>query len=130
MGLIVDKSIQEKYILAIDDKIRDAGKIMGMEDLSDEESEDDGVYDTVYEERFHCGVCTVRTVMEVVWPSVDDYMNYLEGLIRGYENMSSSAYSKLKPLLTSIPVDQQETFLSVLADLNTEPEVIAEEPKS
>jgi hypothetical protein len=30
------------------------------------------------EERFHCGSCIVRTVMEEVWPAVEKYIDHLK----------------------------------------------------
>lgn len=120
----MDKLIQEKFIYAIDDRVVEAGKILDMADLTEEESENPDTYDSVYEERFHCGVCTVRTVMETVWPSVDEYLDYLEGLIRGYETLCSSLHSDLKGILTSVDNGARATVLSVLAGLNTPPEPI------
>ena len=132
--VIVDKSIQEKFIYAIDDKIKEAGDIMDLADLTDDEADNPDVYDTVYEERFHCGKCVVRTVMETVWPSVDEYMDYLEGTVRGSETLTRDAHTALKKVFASITIngglqsmsnEDRELVISTLALLNTVPEPIS-----
>lgn len=121
----MDKSIQEKFVLAIDERIKEAGRIMDLGDLTDEEADNQEIQDTVYEERFHCGVCIVRTVMETVWPSIEEYIDYLEGTIRGYERMTKASHTALKPLITTVGNVTRDTIIAVLADLNTPPEPIA-----
>lgn len=121
----MDKSIQEKFVLAIDERIKEAGRIMDLGDLTDEEADNQEIQDTVYEERFHCGVCIVRTVMETVWPSIEEYIDYLEGTIRGYEQMTKASHTALKPLITTVGNVTRDTIIAVLADLNTPPEPIA-----
>lgn len=121
----MDKSIQEKFVLAIDERIKEAGRIMDLGDLTDEEADNQEIQDTVYEERFHCGVCVVRTVMETVWPSIEEYLDYLEGTIRGYEQMTKASHAALKPLVTTVGNVTRDTIIAVLADLNTPPEPIA-----
>ena len=60
----------------IDEAIERAGHMMNMDDLP--EGQDEGVYNDLYDERYHCGVCSVREVMEVVWPAVDAYIKFLK----------------------------------------------------
>ena len=45
--------------------------------LMDEDTE----YEDFYEQFFHCGICTTREVMNIVWPSVENYISYLEDLV-------------------------------------------------
>lgn len=125
----MNKSIQEAYIRAIDERIIEAGKVMDLDDLTEEESENAEVYDTVYEARFHCGVCIVNTVMETIWSSVDEYLDYLEGLVRAHEAIAAKSHAFMKDVFTSIPTDKQEALLHILADLNTEPEPLADPRK-
>lgn len=67
---------RDEFIDAIDESIRKAGEVMALEDVNDADEEQ---HDTIYDERHHCGVCQVRTVMETVWPSMKAYINWLEG---------------------------------------------------
>lgn len=64
----------EPFLEAIDKAIDRAGSLMDLMDV-DCESDD---YEVVADERHHCGICMVRTVMEEVWPAVEDYINYLK----------------------------------------------------
>ena len=64
------------YERAIDAAIREAENLMEMVDVDDADEEE---RERVYEERFHCGTCIVRTVLEQVWPAVDEYIEHLKG---------------------------------------------------
>jgi hypothetical protein len=66
---------QDEYLKKIDAAIIEAGKIMDLDDL-DPDKEDE--YESEWENRYHCGVCVVRTVMEAIWPSVEEYVEALE----------------------------------------------------
>lgn len=138
MGQIVDKSIQETFIYAIDAKIVEAGEIMDLADLTDDEVDNADVHDTVYEERYHCGKCVVRTVMETVWPSVDEYLDFLEGTIRGYEQSTADAHASLKRVFTSLAtsgvlssmtIDERDALVDIMATLNMPPLPIMEDSK-
>lgn len=74
---------QDEYYKNIDEAIARAGKIMDLEDLDPENEEE---YETQWEARFHCGVCTVRSVLDEVWPSIEKYITALE---EGKVNVSS-----------------------------------------
>lgn len=65
---------RDQYLEKIDAAFIQAGKIMDLDDL-DPESEE---YESEWENRYHCGVCVVRTVMESVWPAVEEYITALE----------------------------------------------------
>lgn len=66
---------QDEYLKKIDDAIIHAAKIMDLDDLDPENEEH---YETEWEARFHCGTCVVRTVLDLVWPSVEGYITALE----------------------------------------------------
>lgn len=59
----------------VDEAIVRAGELMELADVPDEDEDN---YDTVYEARFHCGKCIVTTVMETIWPDLQNLMNYYE----------------------------------------------------
>lgn len=63
------------YERAIDAAIRDAEGLMDLTDIDDEDEE---ARERAYEERFHCGTCIVRTVLEQVWPAIDEYIEHLK----------------------------------------------------
>lgn len=67
---------QDEYYEKIDEAIVRAGKIMDLDDLDPEKNEEE--YEIEWEARFHCGVCVVRTVMDNIWPSVEEYITALE----------------------------------------------------
>lgn len=67
---------QDEYLKKIDEAIIHAAKIMNLDDLDAEKDEEQ--YETEWEARFHCGTCVVRTVMDLVWPSIDEYITALE----------------------------------------------------
>lgn len=70
---------EDEYLEKIDEAIQQAAKVMDLEDvgITDGELTDEEHFD-IYEERHHCGVCEVRTVMEVVWPAVEEYIEALK----------------------------------------------------
>lgn len=65
-----------KYLQAVDEAIKKAGDIMDLADL--DEDMDPSEADSIYEDRFHCGKCIVRTVMETIWPDLNALMEYYE----------------------------------------------------
>lgn len=65
------------FLLNIDKSFVEAASLMDLEDLP--EDIDDEEYDTITEGRHHCGTCQVRTIMEIVWPSVQEYIDWLKG---------------------------------------------------
>lgn len=66
-----------KFLTAVDEAIKRAGAIMDLEDLDEDEIGPDE-YDSIYEDRFHCGKCIVRTVMETIWDDLSALMDYYE----------------------------------------------------
>ena len=69
-------SIEEDHLLMmIDEAIKEAAQVMELHDL---DQYDEELLESAYEERFHCGTCIVRTVLEQVWPSVENYVKYLK----------------------------------------------------
>lgn len=66
---------QEKTLIqALDEAIRIAGKKMDLDDIADDTPDDE--QDAVYEERFHCGACIVRSVMETIWSDMERLMDF------------------------------------------------------
>lgn len=65
-----------KYLQAVDEAIKRAGEIMDLEDIDQEA--DPEMAESIYEERFHCGKCIVRTVMETIWDDLSALMDYYE----------------------------------------------------
>lgn len=58
----------------IDEAVKRAADVLDGKELpflDDEEAE------TAWAEMHHCGTCTVRTVMDVVWPALVEYQNFL-----------------------------------------------------
>lgn len=70
---------EDDYLLKIDKAIQEAAKVLDLEDIGVDDGQltDEEHFD-LYEERHHCGVCEVRTVMEVVWPAVEEYIDALK----------------------------------------------------
>jgi hypothetical protein len=58
----------------IDDAIVRAGRLMDLADATTEEQQAD-----LYEHRYHCGTCVVRTVLDEVWPAISAYILALTG---------------------------------------------------
>lgn len=44
----------------------------------DGETQGEEALEQAYEERFHCEICIVRDVLEIMWPAVQNYLNILE----------------------------------------------------
>jgi hypothetical protein len=65
-----------KYLNAVDEAIKRAAVIMELGDIEEDESSDD--FDSIYEERFHCGTCIVRTVLDEIWPDLNNLMDFYE----------------------------------------------------
>lgn len=63
-----------EYRDRIDASFAEAARILELRDLTDD---DEDLAMDVYEERHHCGTCEVRTVMEIVWPAVEDYIAWI-----------------------------------------------------
>lgn len=60
----------------------EAQKYLALDDIYqaniDNEEECERVMEEAYEERFHCEICIVRDVLEIMWPAVQNYLNTLE----------------------------------------------------
>jgi hypothetical protein len=69
----------DQYFLEkIDTAISKAANVMELGDVYDGGEPDDDSYEDVWEARHHCGTCQVRTVMETVWPAIEDYIEHLK----------------------------------------------------
>lgn len=77
---MVNEEIELTYLTAIDEKMREAERLLDMSHLDGDDEEE---YLDEYERLFHCGVCTVREVLTVVWPKVDEYVDWLKSQIPG-----------------------------------------------
>jgi hypothetical protein len=68
-----------EFLQKIDDAIEEAARVLDLcdapkgDDLESEERREE-----MFEDRFHCGVCTVRVVMETIWPSIEEYIGDLK----------------------------------------------------
>lgn len=66
---------QEKTLLqALDEAIKVAGKKMDLDDIADDAPDDE--QDSIYEERFHCGTCIVRSVLDTIWVDMERLMDF------------------------------------------------------
>lgn len=75
---------ENEYLESINKAIISAEQKMDLLDVVDDHGEvDDAHLETIYESRFHCGTCIVRTVLEEIWPSVQDYIDHLRRHARG-----------------------------------------------
>ena len=69
------KMTEDEYIEAINAAIIQANNYMDLNDINDELEDD--AHESAYEERYHCGTCVVRSVVEQIWPAVNDYIMFL-----------------------------------------------------
>lgn len=113
----MDKSVQKNMLLAIDAKIVEAARVMELADIDEEHPDDQELLDSVYEERFHCGTCIVTNVMEVVYPAIGEYFDYLEALAEKYENGIESAITILLSELMPSVNEETKTKIVDLANL-------------
>jgi hypothetical protein len=73
----VEEEFDELYYLKlIDESVIKAGQILELQDFDDDDWSDDR--DARYEDIYHCGTCTVRVVLETVWPSIEAYIDYMK----------------------------------------------------
>jgi len=113
---MLPESTIRKYLLAIDDQIIEAGKIMSLDDLSDDEKDGDD-FDTIYEERFHCGVCVTRTVMDTVYPSISAYYDFLEESYNKRDEALESAWKFMHSIIGSLEAEKKMEALAMMADM-------------
>jgi len=76
---MIDEIKEAELLAAIDTSVRLAERKLALVDY-DPEVDEDAYYDA-QEAIFHCEVCTVREVMEVIWPSVEKYIDWLRAQI-------------------------------------------------
>jgi hypothetical protein len=70
---------EHDYLLAIDNSIIEAARLLELTDVADT---DEDTIEQMWEDRHHCGTCTTRVVMETVWPSIENYINYVKAEVR------------------------------------------------
>lgn len=75
--------IEDDFLANIDASVRKAERLLSMADAPEDDPE---AFDDLYEQLFHCEVCTVREVLEVVWPPVQEYIDWLKGQIPAWDN--------------------------------------------
>ena len=68
---------EQEFLEKIDKSFVEAARVLELADLPDQLGEAD--LEQFHEDRHHCGTCMVRTVMDVVWPTVEEYVNWLKG---------------------------------------------------
>lgn len=64
------------YLNAVDEAIKRAAVVMELGDIDEDDSSED--FDSIYEDRFHCGTCIVRTVLDEIWPDLNNLMDFYE----------------------------------------------------
>lgn len=75
MGQVSPRGEDEiAYWRQVDDAIREAERIMDLEDI---DTDDEDAHWQALDERHHCGVCIVRTVMETVHPAYEQLIEHL-----------------------------------------------------
>lgn len=65
------------YLQRIEDAIRAAERHLGFDDV---DPEDDDALNDMTDLIYHCNICTVREVMNIVWPPVQEYIDYLQSV--------------------------------------------------
>lgn len=65
-----------KFELAIDEAIKKAASHLDLDHIDGDGTDEQ--YSDAYEEIFHCTTCIVRNVMEIVWPSIEEYIDFLK----------------------------------------------------
>ena len=70
-----EDTTEQEYLKEIDKALEVASSLLDMTDCEDDED-----YDSIWEDRHHCGTCTTRFVMETIWPPLDRYFEYLKRL--------------------------------------------------
>ena len=71
----IEEEFDELYYLKlIDESVIKAGQILELTEFEDDDWSDDR--DERYEAIYHCGTCTVRVVLETVWPAIEAYIDY------------------------------------------------------
>lgn len=61
----------------IDRAVREAAEVIDLVGVPSEE-EDPEAWNEAFERVLHCGTCTVREVMSVVWPPIERYINWVK----------------------------------------------------
>lgn len=64
--------------LEIDKGIRSAERLFSMADVPEDDEE---AFEEMNERLYHCEVCTVREVLDVFWPPVQQYIDWLRDQI-------------------------------------------------
>ena len=78
----IEEEFDELYYLKlVDEAVVKAGQILELTEFEDADWSDDR--DERYEEIYHCGTCTVRVVLETVWPAIEAYIDYSKRVDNG-----------------------------------------------
>ena len=72
---------EQHYLRLIDESVVKAAQILELQDFDDDDWSDSR--DDRYEEIYHCGTCTVRVVLETVWPAIEAYVDYSKRVDNG-----------------------------------------------
>ena len=68
---------EQDFLIEIDKSFVKAAQVLDCVDVA--EDVDEETLMDLHEDRHHCGTCQVRTVMEVIWPAVEEYIDWLKG---------------------------------------------------
>lgn len=71
-----------KFEERVDSALRHAEVVIA---LADVDGNDEEAMLDLYDERFHCEKCIVRTIMEIVWNPIEEYVTSLEQAL-GYDS--------------------------------------------
>ena len=71
----MDNDRQQRFYREFGDACGKAAEFLALEDVEGANEEE---LDTIYVDRNHCAVCQVKSMLSVVWPVVQGYINELE----------------------------------------------------
>jgi hypothetical protein len=66
---------EDQFIAAVNDAVEHAAYLLELGDVPDDAEE--GFRDMIWADRYHCGVCTANTVMDVVWDPIARYIDHV-----------------------------------------------------
>lgn len=75
MGAVESPSTEDEYLESIDNAFKEAEQWLSMVDCPSEEEDPDG-WNSAYEERFHCETCTMRGIGNILWPVIQQYIDW------------------------------------------------------
>ena len=68
------EAVELEFLKGIDASVKDAERKLACADV---DQDDEEAYMDAYDAIFHCETCIVRETMEVIWPSIEKYIEWL-----------------------------------------------------